>query len=177
MTHTRRCFNFLCLLGQDIVIRIPNSSFKKNSPIYCLEIITAIFQRLNECLQKVSMTWKCHNHMDESFQDYSWIQEFENQNIKCWIGESILVHLIYFSLSKDNEHLKFKLWTFYGHIACFKTGVSKVQNLGNLELSPMHSHNADQAIAPWGRNTECLQSRYTQRLSSPARWLHNKTRT
>ena len=35
------------------------------------------------------------------------------------------------------DHLNFKLLIFSGHTAIFKTGVSKVQDFGNLELSPM----------------------------------------
>ena len=35
------------------------------------------------------------------------------------------------------DHLNLKLWIFNGHTANFKNGVSKVQDFGNFELSPM----------------------------------------
>ena len=36
------------------------------------------------------------------------------------------------------DHLNLKLWIISGHTANFKIGVSKVQDLGNFEGSPMH---------------------------------------
>ena len=35
------------------------------------------------------------------------------------------------------DNLNLKLLIFSGHTACFKIGVSKVQDFGNFELSPM----------------------------------------
>ena len=38
---------------------------------------------------------------------------------------------------KAIDHLNLKLGIFSGHTASFKIGVSKVQDFGNFELSPM----------------------------------------
>ena len=44
---------------------------------------------------------------------------------------------LYLVCLKTIDHLNFKLWIFSGHIASFKIGISKVQDFGNFELSPM----------------------------------------
>ena len=38
---------------------------------------------------------------------------------------------------RTNDHLNLKLWIFSGQTASFKIEISKVQDFGNLELSPM----------------------------------------
>ena len=57
---------------------------------------------------------------------------------KCWIKEIILVSLINFQpVWGQIDHLNMKLWIFSGCTASFKIKISKVQDFGNFELSPM----------------------------------------
>ena len=40
---------------------------------------------------------------------------------------------------RASDHLNLKLLIFSGHTESFKIGVSKVQDFGNFELSPMRT--------------------------------------
>ena len=81
--------------------------------------------------------------MGESFQDYSWIQDFEadfpqkvslkilNQTDFNSFSELFSVHLLAI------DHLLLKLLTLCRHTASFKIWISKIQDFLNFELSPM----------------------------------------
>ena len=73
--------------------------------------------------------------MGESFQDYSWIQDFEadfpgKSASKSWIQQIIIGSVCL----KTTDHLNFKLWIFSGNIASFKIRVLKFQGFRNFEL-------------------------------------------
>ena len=70
--------------------------------------------------------------MGESFQDYSWIQDFEadflqKASLKMlnWGDDNSFSDLFSVFL-RTIDHLNLKLWIFSEHNACFKIGVSKV---------------------------------------------------
>ena len=81
--------------------------------------------------------------IDESFQDYSWIQDFEAdfpQKVSLKIlnkGDNSCFSDLFSVYLKAIDHLNLKLWIFREHIASFKIWVSKVQDFGNFELSLM----------------------------------------
>ena len=81
--------------------------------------------------------------MGESFQNYSSIQDFEadfpqkvSLKMLNYRDHNSFLDLFSVCLRKLN-HLNLKLCIFSGHTASFKIGVSKVQDFGNFELSPM----------------------------------------
>ena len=76
--------------------------------------------------------------MGESFQDYSWIQDFEDD-----FPQKVILKMLnkgnYISFSdlfsvclRVIDHLILKLWIFSGHTASFKIEILKVQDLGNF---------------------------------------------
>ena len=83
-------------------------------------------------------------YMDENFQDYSWIQDFEADfpqvSLKMLnLGGHNAPSLIYFQsvYGQLTIILNLKLWIFSGHTARFNIEVSKVKEFGNFELSHM----------------------------------------
>ena len=78
-----------------------------------------------------------------SFQDYSWNQDYEADflwkvSLKMLNqGDYISVSDLFSVCQKTIKHLYLKLWIFRGYTFSFKIGVSKVQDFGNFELSPM----------------------------------------
>ena len=83
--------------------------------------------------------------MGESFQDYSWIQDFEDdfsQKVKLLnSGDYISFSDLFSVCLRTTNHLNLKLWICSGHTASFKIEISKVQDFGNFELSPMLLQN------------------------------------
>ena len=89
--------------------------------------------------------------MGESFKDYSCIQNFEDDfpPQESHPQNAELRRLISFSdlflvCLRTIDHLILKLWIFSGYTASFTIEISKVQDFGNSELSPMilwqHDH-------------------------------------
>ena len=82
-------------------------------------------------------------HMGESFQDYSWIQDFEADfpqkvHLKMLnLGDHNSFSDLFSVCLRTFDHLNLKLWIYSGHTANFKNEVWKVQDCGNFELSPM----------------------------------------
>ena len=95
-----------------------------------------------DCLKRI-MKRIINHYCGASFQDYSWIQDFEADfpqtvSLKSWIKEIKIAFLIYFQSGlKTIGHLNLNFWIFSGHIASFKIRVLKFQDFGNFELSPM----------------------------------------
>ena len=54
--------------------------------------------------------------------------------MKCWIQQTMTASLIYFHI----DQLNVKLLLFCRHTACLKIWISKFQDFGNFELSPIH---------------------------------------
>ena len=83
-------------------------------------------------------------NMGESFQDYSWIQDFEDDFPHKVIlkmlnsGDYISFSDLFSGCLRTTDHLILKLWIFSGHTASFKIEISKVQDFGNFELSTMY---------------------------------------
>ena len=80
-------------------------------------------------------------YKSESFQDYSWIQDFEDDfpqkvNLKMLNeGDYISLSDLFTICLRAIDHLILKLWIFSGHTASFKIEVKKVQDFGNFQLS------------------------------------------
>ena len=59
------------------------------SRFYCIKLDVGFYQ-----LRKGHVS---HVHLGESFQDFSWIQDFKAESAaKCWIRQIIIVSQIYF---------------------------------------------------------------------------------
>ena len=77
-------------------------------------------------------------------QDYSLIQDFEADfqlkvSLKMLnLGDYNRFSYLYTVCLKTTDHLNLNIRIFTGHTASF--GVSKVQDFGNFELSPMFIH-------------------------------------
>ena len=84
--------------------------------------------------------------MGESFQDYSWIQDFE-ADFPLKVSLKMLNLADYNSIShlpsvslKSVGHLNLKkCWYFVGIIASFEIWISKVQDFQNFEISPINT--------------------------------------
>ena len=80
--------------------------------------------------------------MGESFQDYSWIQDFEAdfpQKVSLKMlnkGDYNRFSYSYTVCLKTTGHLNLKLWIFSGHTASLKIGVSKFRILEILNIRP-----------------------------------------
>ena len=53
----------------------------------------------------------------------------------------MMASLVFSVCLKTIDHLNLKLWIFSGHTVSFKIGVSKDQDFGIFELSPMCKSN------------------------------------
>ena len=88
-------------------------------------------------------------HMGESFQDYSWTQDFEAdfpQEVSLKIlnyGDHNSFFDLFSVCLRTIDHLNLTLWIFSGHTASSKYGVLKVQDYGNVEISPMSAGLSD----------------------------------
>ena len=80
--------------------------------------------------------------LGESFQDYSLIQDFEDDFLQKVIlkmlneGDYISFSGLFSVCLRTIDHLILKLWIFSGHTASFKIEISKVQDFGNLNFHP-----------------------------------------
>ena len=54
------------------------------------------------------------------------------------LGDCINFSDLFSVCLKTIDHFNLKLWIFSGHTASFKIKISKVQDFGNFELSPMY---------------------------------------
>ena len=114
-----------------------------------------------------------YTSIGESFQDYSWIQDFE-------ADFSLKVSLTILNLADNScffdflsayvrtvHHLNLKLLIFYSYSASFNIWISEVQDFGNFELSPM-----DKEVSVGGFPNECTQQMFKRdNLSfSKGRW-------
>ena len=73
--------------------------------------------------------------MGESFQDYSWIQDFYGKSAsKCCIRQILIAPLVYFQFILGQFKLKFLICK---HTTSFQIWILKVQDFRNFELSPM----------------------------------------
>ena len=76
----------------------------------------------------------------ESFQDYSWIQDFwgwlstESQAQNPELCRFLWLLWFNFSLSKDDWPFKLEIVDICRHTACFKIWFSKVQDFGNFNI-------------------------------------------
>ena len=87
--------------------------------------------------------WKTRKNMGESFQDQSWIQDFEADfpykvslkmlNLEDYNSISNLLSLSH----KTIDLLNWKFLVVYRHNASFEIWISKVQDFQNFEISPM----------------------------------------
>ena len=70
-------------------------------------------------------------------QFYCYVSLHRKSASKCWIRQIIISCLFYFSPSKDNWPFNLKLFMICWHTTIFKIWISKVQDFGNFEFSPM----------------------------------------
>ena len=77
-------------------------------------------------------------HMGESFQDDSWIQDFEDDfpqkvilKMLNW-GDYISFSDLFSVYLRTIEHSILKLWIFSGHTVSLKIEISKVQDFWNF---------------------------------------------
>ena len=73
---------------------------------------------------------------------------------KCWIREIIIIFLLIIWFSKLNASLNFKRFVFVGILQVLKLWISKVQDFGSFQLSPMQSVGCESK--PWPRLLFCV---------------------